>query len=130
MRYPERFSEMNENLCLLLSHTRGIAVAPRGFDEHATRFSIARFGNPSATGVSTTGMFGGTNPKYPIRSLGDSNRLRSPVVATKVTAERRSIPRKPRSASTSGLRDHLVVVSLILFIRASLLSFAVQTVST
>jgi hypothetical protein len=45
----------------------------------------------------------------------------------KVAAEIKSMPRRPRKASTSGPNDQLATIEEILSIRASLLSCAVQT---
>jgi hypothetical protein len=51
------------------------------------------------------------------------------VEAMNVAAEILSIPRKPRNASTSGPTDQLPTIAEIRSISASLLCWAVKTVS-
>ena len=107
-----------------------ILVAPRGFDQHASRFSVAGLRDPATANGAATGVLGRYEPDIAQRRRGDSKRLKSPVEATKVAADSRSIPRRPRKASTSGPRDHSATIAVMRFIRASLLPCAVHTAST
>jgi hypothetical protein len=95
----------HDNLGLLFRDARRIAVTPRRFYQHASCFAVAGRGDSTATGPFTAGLFRRHETQIRMNWRGASNRRRSPIAATKITAEMKSRPRKLRSASTSGPID-------------------------
>ena len=70
------------------------------------------------------------HPDYPVGEATVRRYVQAgSAVATRVAAEIMSMPRSPRSASTSGPNDQVAMVAPILSIRASRLPCAVHTVS-